>query len=105
MRAAELARMMETWSDALNVAEVVGSPYLRVGASWDLHDWRAVESADGVQFQHVGSEGRITEAVLVVPAEGRRLYEPGIVNAPIPTWLLQVASVYPGQRGADAPVI
>ena len=39
MNAAELARMMDTWSDALNVAEVVESPFLRLTdrTVWDFN--------------------------------------------------------------------
>ena len=36
MNAAELVRMMDTSSDALNVAEVVESPFLRLTDQWDL---------------------------------------------------------------------
>jgi len=91
MSAVELLRMMDTWSDALNVAEVVGSPYLRVTEHWDLHDWQAVELLDSVMFQRVEKTGQVAEEVVVVSGgEGREVMGPVAGPWPGPLWVLQV---------------
>src|SRR3954469_19738774 len=92
MNAGELARLLDTWSDALNVAEVVGSPFLRTTDKWDLHDWQTVDLPNGVKFERLGSPGCVTEAVMVVNAVygERRLVEPAGVNDLVPTWLVVV---------------
>ena len=89
MNAAELARMMDTWSDALNVAEVVESHFLRLTDQWDLHDWQAVELPDGLRFHRIGDCGAITEAVMVVHGPGT-VSERFPIQAAVPTWLVRV---------------
>lgn len=90
MNAEELVRIIDTWTDALNVAEVVGSPFLRVGADWDLSDWQATELADGLRFQRLDGAGDVTEEVVVL-GDARRAKE---VCAPaggdVPTWLVRL---------------
>src|SRR5262245_19525179 len=39
MNAETLARLIEHWADAMLLAELMQSPYLNVGDSWDLRDW------------------------------------------------------------------
>ncbi|MBY0522245.1 MAG: hypothetical protein K2R98_02540 [Gemmataceae bacterium] len=92
MNAGELARMMDTWSDAMNVAEVVGSPFLRTTDQWDLRDWQTVELPNGLKFERLGSPGHVTEAVVVVNAsEGaRRMVAPSTESGTVPTWLVMV---------------
>jgi hypothetical protein len=94
MSAEELARLMDTWSDALNVAELLGSPFLRVTRDWDLRDWQAVDLPDGIRFQRFDTHGRITEAVVVmsapVPQATMR------IDGPVPTWLVHVAAAERG---------
>jgi hypothetical protein len=87
MNAAELARMLDSWSDALNVAEVVESPFLRLTDQWDLSDWQAIDSADGLEFQRLGQRGAVTEAVMVVPGNKSERFS---VPATVPTWLVRV---------------
>lgn len=101
MNAAELARMLDTWSDALNVAEVVDSPFLCKTDQWDLCDWQTVDLPDGVKFEHLGQRGRVTEAVLVVNAlEGKRqLFEPALVQSSVPTWLVRLGMGRPRAGG------
>jgi len=89
MNAAELARMMDTWSDALNVAEVVESPFLRLTDQWDLHDWQAVDLPDGLAFHRVSDHGAVTEAVMVVHGPGT-VSERYPIQAAVPTWLVRV---------------
>ncbi len=90
MNAEELVRIMDTWSDALNVAEVVGSPFLRVTESWDLHDWQAVDLPDGVKFQHLGAAGDVTEEIVIVgEAPQKEVRRPAESDA-VRTWRLLV---------------
>jgi hypothetical protein len=66
MNVEELSRLVTTWPDALTLAEVVSNPFLRVGERWDLHDWQAVETPSGLQFEHIDDQGRVLEAVLLI---------------------------------------
>jgi hypothetical protein len=92
MNGAELARMIDSWSDALNVAEVIDNPFLRVGDRWDLHDWQTRDLGDGIHFQRHGVDGRIAEEVAVIfdPAGQYRVVGPARVNAAVPTWMVLV---------------
>lgn len=74
MNAKELAGLVGEWSDALTVAEVVNSRFLRVGARWDLHDWETEEVPGGLVFRRVDEGGNVTEQV--------RLEEPPVAGAP-----------------------
>jgi hypothetical protein len=95
--AADLVRLVDNWSDALTVAEVVGSPFLRVTDEWDLHDWEAVDVPNGVRFQRLGDEGRVAEAVVVrVEGEpGRKRVQPASSGESVPTWLVSVGGEFP----------
>ena len=55
MTAQELARMVSDWSDALTVAEVVSSPFLRVTEKWDLHDCSRSVGARAGQIYHLAA--------------------------------------------------
>jgi hypothetical protein len=70
MTARELAHMVHDWSDALTVAEVVNSPFLRVTDQWDLHDWEAVDVPGGLLFRHVERTGHVSEEVMLVEPDG-----------------------------------
>ena len=94
MNASELARMVDTWSDALNVAKVVESPFLRHTDQWDLSDWQTVDLPDGLEFQRVGDRGSVTEAVKVVNEPGNRPKR-SRMNAAVPTWLVRVRGLLP----------
>ena len=63
--------MVQTWTDALTVAEVVANPFLRVGERWDFHDWESEETIDGIQFRHL-DHGQVTATVFVAPPEEGR---------------------------------
>jgi hypothetical protein len=69
MNANELMGMVQTWADALTVAEVVANPFLRVGERWDFHDWESEETIDGIQFRRL-DRGRVTATILVRPPDG-----------------------------------
>jgi hypothetical protein len=69
MTARELAQMVRDWSDALIVAEVVNSPFLRVTDQWDLHDWEAVDVPGGLLFRHHDRPGHISEEVMLTEPE------------------------------------
>lgn len=92
MTAVELVRMLDTWSDALNVAEVVASPFLRVTDRWDLHDWQAVDLPDGVKFQHLGGQGDVTEEIVVIGEAARREVSRPVASARVPTWFLRLGT-------------
>jgi hypothetical protein len=79
MTARELAQMMSDWSDALTVAEVVNSPFLRVSDKWDLRDWEAVDVPGGLLFRHVDRPGHISEEVMLVEPDGADATAPLIV--------------------------
>jgi hypothetical protein len=66
MTARELAQLVNDWSDALTVAEVVNSPFLRVSDQWDLHDWVAVDVPGGLLFRQVVQPGQVSEEVMMV---------------------------------------
>lgn len=68
MKAAELARLVQTWSDALTIAEVMATPFLRVGKEWDFHDWQSVEISEGLEFRQF-QDGQTTATVTVLPPE------------------------------------
>lgn len=93
MTSTELARIVDTWSDALNVAELIESRFLRVTERWDLHDWQTVEVDDGLRFQRLSPIGRVVEAVHVMNATGptRRTQS---VRDGMPTWLVYVEPEY-----------
>jgi hypothetical protein len=98
MNAEELVRILDTWTDAMNVAELVGSPFLRVSETWDLQDWQAIDLPDGLKFQHVGREGAVTEEVVVVgEAPQKEVCGPTGGDAPVRTWFLRVG-VEPRRR-------
>lgn len=80
MRAAELARLVETWSDALTIAEIVNNPHYQVTEQWDFRGWQAVDSEEGITFQYVAAGGQVVESVLVAIQEERKL-----AGAPAPT--------------------
>lgn len=93
MSASELAHLLDTWSDALNVAEVVASPFLRVTDRWDLHDWQTIDLPDGMKFERIGPEGLVAEAVVVMNAaeRRRRLSGPALGATAVPTWTVLAA--------------
>jgi len=79
MNAHELAGMVSDWSDALTLAEVVTSPFLRVTEKWDLHDWEAVDLPGGLLFRHTDAPGHVMESVMMVEPEGRDTAVPLVV--------------------------
>lgn len=79
MTARELTQMVNDWSDALTVAEVVNSPFLRVTDKWDLHDWEALDVPGGLLFRHVDRPGHISEEVMLVEPEGADAMAPVVV--------------------------
>lgn len=93
MTSAELARMVETWSDALNVAELIESRFLRVTERWDLYDWQTVEVDDGLRFERLSPVGRVVEAVHVTNGTGPTRRTQSAWDA-VPTWLVFVEPEY-----------
>jgi hypothetical protein len=73
MNAEELARLVNTWADALTLAELVDNPFLRVTGQWDLHDWRTLEAPDGLRFQRVEAGGHVVEEVRLLENEDGRV--------------------------------
>lgn len=94
MNATELVRILDTWSDALNVAELVSSPWLRIGNGWDLSDWQTVEWADGVTFQRLNARGDVIEVVTVVGEGDAPRHVHGPFGA-VPTWTVCLDDPHP----------
>jgi hypothetical protein len=80
MRAAELARLVETWSDAQTIAEIMNNPHYQVTEQWDFRGWQALDFEEGITFQHVAADGQAVESVRVTIREERKL-----TAAPAPT--------------------
>lgn len=101
MTATELVPLLETWFDALLMAEFVRSPGLQVGECWDLRNWRVEESDDRMEFQHHDDRGRLREVVLVVDGaeEQRAEFESQRTRSTVPSWLLLVGE-QPGESTA-----
>jgi hypothetical protein len=78
MHATELARLVDSWSDALTIAEIMNNPRYQVSEKWDFHDWQAVDCAEGITFQHVAASGQVVESVRIAIQEES---EPGTVPA------------------------
>jgi len=91
MIAEELVRILDTWSDALNVAEVLSIPHLRVGDSWDLRDWQSVEMANGLKFQRLNRQGEVAEEVVIVDSDTRKEVYGPTPSSVLPTWLLRLS--------------
>jgi hypothetical protein len=81
MTARELAQMVNDWSDALTVAEVVNSPFLRVTEKWDLHDWEAVDVPGGLLFRHLDRPGHVSEEVRLTEPDGADSLAPIVLVA------------------------
>lgn len=79
MRATELARLVDTWSDALTIAEIMNNPRYRVSEDWDFRDWQAVDCPEGITFQHVAAGGQVVESLRIAVQEEA---EPGTGPAP-----------------------
>src|SRR5262245_16547432 len=106
MTAEQLARMLDTWSDALNVAELVENPLLRVGKRWDLHDWQVEDVAEGIRLRRLSPAAAVLGEVLVVSApqkQGR--IGPARVNAAVPTSMILVGPEQCPAREDVQPVI
>jgi hypothetical protein len=104
MTAEQLAHMMDSWSDALNLMELVGSRFLRVTDRWDLHEWQAVDLPDGIHFQRRDASGELVEEVVVTEAVGRP-FGPARINAAVPTWMIEVGPEQQTAREEAQPVI
>jgi hypothetical protein len=106
MTAEQLVGILESWSDALNLMEVVGNPFLRVTNRWDLHDWRAVDRPDGILFQRRDGAGAVIAEVVVNYADERRQrLGPARLSAAVPTWMIEVGPEQPTAREEVQPVI
>jgi hypothetical protein len=106
MTAEQLVGMLESWSDALNLMEVVGSPFLRVTSRWDLHDWQASDVPDGILFQRRDGAGDVIAEVMVNYAyERRRRLGPARLSAAVPTWMIEVGPEQIAAREEVQPVI
>jgi hypothetical protein len=102
MTAEQLVGILASWSDALNLMEVVGNPFLRVTSRWDLHDWQAVDGPDGILFQRRDGAGVVIAEVMVNYADERQQrLGPARVSAAVPTWMIEVG---PEQQSAREEV-
>jgi hypothetical protein len=92
MTARELVPLLDTWFDALLMAEFVRSPGLQVGDCWDLRNWRVEQTDDSMEFQHYDERGRLREVVLVVDGseDQRAEYDARRARISVPAWLLLV---------------
>jgi len=103
MNAAELARMVDNWSDALNMAEVVANPFLRVTDRWDLHDWQSLDVDDGLRFERCSPTGQVLEAVEVVIGDNcTRQEQQSMGEAPIWTVIVGLEDAHAGAQVACA---
>lgn len=68
MNAAELACLIDNWTDAFLIAEIVNTPAMCVGKNWDLHDWHVIDVPDGFRFQRNDANGVALQAVEVLNA-------------------------------------
>lgn len=106
MTAEQLTHMLDSWSDALNLMELVGNPFLRVTDCWDLHDWQAVDASDGIVFQRRDTAGAVVEEVVVnYEHERRRRLGPARTSAAVPTWMIEVGPEQQSAREEVQPVI
>jgi hypothetical protein len=106
MTAEQLLGMLHSWSDALNLMEVVGNRFLRVTTRWDLHDWQAVDGPDGILFQRRDEAGLVIAEVVVNYADERRQPSgPARVSAAVPTWMIEVGPEQQSAREEVQPVI
>lgn len=105
MNANELARLIDHWADAMMLAELVQSPYLNVGDSWDLRDWEASDVPNGIRFQRRDAQGHILEAVEAVNAsEGERPeYEHALACWSVPTQLVMTGGAKRGAGTEKSP--
>jgi hypothetical protein len=91
----ELARLIEHWTDVLLVSELIQSPFLSTGESWDLRDWESQDIPNGIRFQRRDREGRVLEAVEAINAPENERTEnesPGSV----PTLLVMAGKIESG---------
>src|SRR4029079_14111302 len=105
MNANELARLIEHWTDAMLLAELVQSPFLSVGDTWDLRDWEARDVPNGIRFQRHDAEGRVLEAVEAInaPASDSREYESILACWSIPTPLVMAGGMKSGAGTEKRP--
>jgi len=106
MTAEQLVGMLDSWSDALNLMEVVDNPFLRVTRRWDLHDWRAVDVPEGILFQRRDCDGDVIAEVVVNYAyERSQRSKPARLSAAVPTWMIEVGPEQDAAREEVQPVI
>jgi hypothetical protein len=105
MNANELARLIDHWTDAMLLAELVQSPHLNVGDSWDLRDWEASDVPNGIRFQRRDAQGNVLEAVEAInaPESDRLEFEHTLAGWSVPTQLVMAGGTKRGAGSEKSP--